>query len=156
MKRLFKLCAILVVGAWVAGCGGGAKQQGMNVTGSLEAEPNLVTVQHVLIAFEGTVENVTRSREAAEALAMEIFERAKHEEDFDALMEEYSDDRGGGIYGLVNDAEDADEARSIYPRKKMAQYFGDVAFTLDVGEVGLAHFDPNKCKFGWHVIKRIR
>jgi len=128
----------------------------MNIPGSLESEPDLVTVQHVLIAFDGTVNGVTRSRADAEALAKELFQRARSGEDFDALMEEYTDDRGSGVYGIANHGQEADETRSIFPRDKMAKCFGDVAFSLDVGEVGLASYDDKDCRFGWHIIKRIR
>ena len=45
--------------------------------------------------------------------------------------------------------------RQIYERSMMAPAFGDVSFSLGVGEVGLAWYDPNRSKFGWHIIKRI-
>jgi parvulin-like peptidyl-prolyl isomerase len=37
----------------------------------------------------------------------------------------------------------------------MVPAFGDVGFTLRVGEIGLAPHDPTTSPFGWHVIKRI-
>lgn len=34
--------------------------------------------------------------------------------------------------------------------------FGDMAFSLAVGEIGIVDFDPAKSPFGWHIIKRIQ
>jgi hypothetical protein len=58
-------------------------------------EPERVTVQHILIAFKGSIpnENVTRTEDEAKILAKEIFKRAKKGEDFDALVKEYTDDQ---------------------------------------------------------------
>lgn len=40
-------------------------------------------------------------------------------------------------------------------RGRMVPAFCDVAFSLDVGEVGLAEYDAERSPFGWHVIKRL-
>ena len=61
-----------------------------------------------------------------------------------------------GIYGIVNSGGEANPEMQIYARSDMAPAFGDVAFSLDVGEVGLAVYDKKRCKYGWHVIKRLR
>jgi parvulin-like peptidyl-prolyl isomerase len=37
----------------------------------------------------------------------------------------------------------------------MVKAFGDVSFSLEVGGVGLAVYDPATSKYGWHVIKRL-
>src|SRR5205814_79055 len=54
-------------------------------------QPAHVIVQHVLIGFEGSVpgKNITRTKEAARALAAEVYARAKKGEDFDALVKQY-------------------------------------------------------------------
>ena len=156
MQKTSIICALLSACVIAAGCGGGGSQQAMNKTGTLHEEPDFVTVQHVLIAFSGTVDGVTRSQGEAETLALDVYSRAKSGEDFDALMERYSDDPGAGVYGMANEGQEADKTRSIYARDEMAEYFGDVSFTLGVGEVGLAVYDSGKCKYGWHVIKRLR
>ncbi len=41
------------------------------------------------------------------------------------------------------------------PRTGLVPAFGDVGFTLKVGEVGLATFDAEKSPFGFHIIKRL-
>jgi hypothetical protein len=42
------------------------------------------------------------------------------------------------------------------PRSGMAPAFGDVGFSLKVGEVGVAQYDKKTSPFGIHVIKRIQ
>ena len=117
-------------------------------------EPERVRVAHILVAFRGASRSAaTRTREEAEALAEDLLKRAKAGEDFDALMKEFSNDPGGGTYGLVNDGQAP--APSYYPRRQMVPAFGNVGFKLRVGEVGMAPHDPTTSPFGWHVIKRI-
>ena len=42
-----------------------------------------------------------------------------------------------------------------FPRDEMVPAFGDVGFSLQVGEIGLAPYDKTTSPFGWHVIKRV-
>jgi hypothetical protein len=163
MVKLLGLCCVLTLGFILAGCGG-ATEEVVNEAASTSTEPaapepDRITVQHILIAFEGSVEEgkgVTRSKDEAEQLAQELFERAKAGEDFNALVEEYTDDSSPGIYGIVNFGLEGDEIRMVYPRDKMMACFGDVGFALAPNEIGLAVYDKHTCKFGWHVIKRLR
>jgi parvulin-like peptidyl-prolyl isomerase len=37
----------------------------------------------------------------------------------------------------------------------MVKAFGDVSFKLQVNDIGLAEYDPEASKYGWHIIKRI-
>jgi hypothetical protein len=118
-------------------------------------EPDHVTVQHILIAFGRSIpgREIERSKEEAESLARELLARARAGEDFAGLVKEYSDDQFPGIYKLAN--------RGVKPepgerrRYDMVTYFGNVAFGLQVGEVGLAEHHPTRCPYGWHVIKRL-
>jgi len=121
-------------------------------------EPERVTVQHILIAFKGSLPNdqkVTRSREAAEKLAFGIFERAKAAEDFDAMVKTYTNDSHPGIYRMSNRDVTPDAAKREFSRTRMVKSFGDVSFSLEIGGVGLAAFDPTASKYGWHIIKRL-
>ncbi len=120
-------------------------------------EPDRVTVQHILIAFKGSLpkEDLTRNREEAELLAKEIFERAKNGEDFDALVKKYTDDQHPGIYKMSNIGIDPDKNKDEYSRARMVKAFGDVSFKLQVNDIGLAEYDPETSKYGWHIIKRI-
>jgi hypothetical protein len=120
-------------------------------------EPGVIAVQHILIAFEGTLPGkpVSRTQDEAKTLAGEIFEKAKSGEDFDALVKEHTDDAYPGIYKMANFNGQPDMAQQIYPRARMVPAFGNVGFKLQVGEIGLAEFDPKTSPYGWHIIKRV-
>jgi parvulin-like peptidyl-prolyl isomerase len=124
---------------------------------SCKKEPEHITVQHILIAFEGSIpkETVIRTKEEAEKLAREIFGRAKNGEDFDALVKEYTDDRYPGVYMMANYNAEPDFDQGEYERSKMVKEFGDVSFKLSVNEIGMAEFSPERSKYGWHIIKRL-
>ena len=120
------------------------------------AEPERVTIQHVLIGFQGSVpgKGITRTQEEAKALAQQVLERAKKGEDFDALVKQYTDDSAPGIYTLANNG--VTPAQGEWPRRRMVAAFGDTGFPLKVGEIGMAEYDPTRSPFGWHVIKRLK
>jgi parvulin-like peptidyl-prolyl isomerase len=115
-----------------------------------------VTVQHILISFEGANENIktTRSKAVAESLAHEILEGAKKGEDFGKLTNKFSDDDPVGIYSMAN-LNVSNESKEM-PRQGMVKGFGNVAFLLDVGEVGLAEYNKDSSPYGWHIIKRLK
>jgi hypothetical protein len=120
-------------------------------------EPDRVAVQHILISFNGAIPKptVTRTREEAQKLAQEVFERAKQGEDFDALVKQYTDDEYPGVYRMSNTGVTPDPGRQEYSRAGMVKGFGDVSFSLPVGGIGMAEYDPQKSKYGWHIIKRV-
>ena len=120
-------------------------------------EPERVTVQHILIAFKGSLPDpkVTRSREEAEKLALQVFERAKAGQDFAAMVKMYTNDSYPGIYKMTNRDVTPDRSKQEYSRTGMVRAFGDVGFSLEVGGVGLAVYDSATSKYGWHIIKRL-
>jgi parvulin-like peptidyl-prolyl isomerase len=120
-----------------------------------KAEPEHITVQHILIAFKGSLPDpkVTRNQADAEALALKIFERAKAGEDFDAMVKTYTNDSYPGIYKMSN--RDVAPGPGEFQRTRMVKAFGDVSFGLEVGGVGLAVYDTATSKYGWHIIKRL-
>jgi Xaa-Pro aminopeptidase len=120
-------------------------------------EPERVAVQHILIAFKGSIpeEKVIRSEGEAKRLAEELFERAKRGEDFDALVKKYTDDQYPGVYRMANFGVEPDQAKKEYGRIRMVKSFGDVSFSLAVGGIGLAVYDPRFSKYGWHIIRRL-
>ena len=120
-------------------------------------EPDRVAVQHILIAFKGSIPEakVIRTSEEAQVLAVELLERIKKGEDFDALVKKYTDDEYPGIYRMSNIGLEPDKEKKEYPRAGMVRSFGDVSFSLPVGGVGLAVYDPQRSKYGWHIIKRL-
>jgi peptidyl-prolyl cis-trans isomerase B (cyclophilin B) len=181
----------------------------------LGGEPAKVSVQHILIAFKGSIPSASRSKEEAEKLALDVFEKAKAcktNAEYTALVREFTDDsvRPGdenpGVYAILNnkvrrdadfekkytelkaqfDALQADlkvavetkamtkaeadaetqrvgmrlqselEKSKGMPRGNLVPAFGDVGFKLEVGQVGLAPYDKNDSKYGWHIIRRVR
>lgn len=120
--------------------------------------PERVTVQHVLIAFKGSIPKpeITRSQAEAEKLAKEIYDRARKGEDFDALVRQYTDDQHPGIYRLCNFGVTPAPDGKEYPRERMVKGFGDTCFSLEIGAAGLAVYHPQDCKYGWHIIKRLQ
>ncbi len=121
-------------------------------------EPDRIVVQHILIAFEGKVPNVTRTQAAAKALAEAVLAKARQGADFAALVREHTDDAYPGIYRMSNygvEPVSSPPSRKEYARARMVAAFGDVGFKLKAGEIGLAVYDPVKSKYGWHIIKRL-
>lgn len=118
-------------------------------------EPDVVVVQHILIGFKKSVLNkkLERTKKEAGAMALELLERAQAGEEFDALVKEFTDDSHPGIYKLTNKG--APLMAQSRARDDMVPNFGRVAFSLEVGEVGLAKFHPGNSPYGWHVIKRL-
>ena len=131
-------------------------KQGKKVLGL--DQPDQITVQHLLIGFDGSIVGtpVERSKEEAEKLANELFEKAKSGGDFDAMVKEYTDDSHPGIYTMANFGVKSDKENKIFPRGGMVPAFGDTGFPLEVGEYGLATYDLEKSKYGWHIIKRVK
>ena len=120
-----------------------------------DAEPERVIVQHILIGFKGKVPGrfIDRSKAEAEALAREIVKRAEAGEDFGALVVAYTNGRAPGVYKMVNEKIEALAGET--ERYDMVKYFGDVAFSLEVDEVGIAMYHATRSPYGFHVIKRL-
>jgi peptidyl-prolyl cis-trans isomerase A (cyclophilin A) len=123
-----------------------------------ESGPERISVQHILIAFKGSIPEakVTRTQEEAKALAEKIFDEAKKGADFDALVKKYTDDEYPGIYKMSNFSVPPNKEQKEYSRGGMVRSFGDVGFSLAVGGIGLAVYDPAFSKYGWHIIKRLQ
>jgi hypothetical protein len=118
--------------------------------------PEHVEVQHVLIGFAGKIpgKNVTRTQAEAEKLAAEILARARKGEDFDQLVQKYTDDQWPGIYTLANNG--VQPGKDEFPRSGMVKGFGDVAFRLSPGNIDVAPYDAAISPYGWHIIKRLK
>jgi hypothetical protein len=153
MKVLIPLAISILL---LAGCGGPEPAAGNEPAAG--GEPERLEVQHILVSFQGAIPKpeVVRSQAEAEALARELFQRARDGEDFDALVREYTDDEYPGTYRMANEGVEADRAAQEYPRAVMVKAFGDVSFGLAVGEIGMTTFDPATSKYGWHIIKRLK
>jgi len=120
-------------------------------------EPDRIAVQHILIAFKGSIPEtkVTRTSAEAQTLAWELYGRIKKGEDLDALVKKYTDDEYPGIYRMTNFGVTPNKEKKEYPRSGMVRSFGDVGFSLPLGGVGMAVYDPLRSKYGWHIIKRV-
>ena len=120
-----------------------------------KAEPGRVVVQHFLIGFKGSVKGkeIKRTKKEAGKLAEELFQKAQDGADFDALVKEYTNDSYPGILSITN--EDAPMRGDSRMRGEFVYGFGDVAFKLEVGEIGIAWYGYSSSPYGWHVIKRL-
>jgi len=116
-----------------------------------------VTLQHCLIGVAGHGTPATRSAAEAEALAAEVYARARSGEDFDLLVKNHTDDAHPGIY-VLSLAPGA--GPGVYARAQMMPALGDTAWRLAVGELGVAAFDGDAAEprspFGWHVVRRLK
>lgn len=134
---------------------GYAAQEATSVSANAPSqEPERITLQHILISFAGAGTRANRPREEAERLARETLDRAAKGEDFDGLVRELTDDSHPGIYRLSNHGV-SPQAADEYRRGNMVPAFGDVGFSLAVGEIGMSEFDQRTSPYGWHIIKRL-
>ncbi len=158
-------CAFLVAAvavaaqlpAWGAGMQPSSDPSASGTKPPIKADaPDHVVVQHILIGFKGSVGDkpIDRTMEEAKKLAEELLARARKGEDFDKLVKQYTNDAAPGIYGMANFGVQPGSAESL--RAGMVKAFGDVSFSLKVGEIGMASYDPKTSKFGWHIIKRLK
>ncbi len=146
---------LLFVALFVFSC---SKKENEQESTTSVPEPDRIEVQHILIAFQGSIagKNITRTQAEAGDLAEQILEKAKKGEDFDALVKQYTDDAFPGRYKMTNYGIPNDAGKEEYERRHMVPAFGDVGFKLKAGETGLAKYDPATSPYGWHIIKRLQ
>jgi hypothetical protein len=174
-SQTMKYLQIILVGCLLLGCEGGipsplSEESGLppvriEKTTLENGEPSHVSIQHILISFEGALPGgsklIRRNQDGAQRLANEVLERAKSGEDFDALVEEFTDDSPPGIYNMANYdqkvfMEGKDQSSWVRPRTGLVKGFGNVGFSLEVDEIGMAEYQPSESPFGWHIIKRLK
>jgi hypothetical protein len=161
--------------ALVAGCGDGEappaqpkKEPAPQATSGI---PDRVKYDQILIAFKGSYQRPSpdksrmivqvetqRTREEAQALARRVFELAQEGAEFQALKDEYSDDRDPrgvprGPYVTVKDQLRRDFTE--IPMSSLGRAACDVVYRLKVGEVGLIEYDERLFRDGWAIVKRI-
>ncbi len=119
-------------------------------------EPEHIQVQHILIGFSGSVPGkpIRRTQEEARTLAYDLLKQAQAGANFDELVRKHTDDSPPGIYGMSNLG--ISPAAGEFARNQMVGAFGNVGFVLQVGEYGVADYDPRTSPYGWHIIKRVR
>lgn len=161
--QMLKLIGLIVISFFLVltGCsgekGGEDKADAASTANQQADEPEAVTVQHILIAYTGSVsgKKIERDKEEAARVADFVYRKALEGEDFGALVEQYTDDTAPGIYKMVNFGVPGDMGQDIYARAQMVAAFGDIGFPLAVGDIGMAAYDAKTSPFGWHIIKRI-
>jgi hypothetical protein len=140
----------------VAACWSKVEEGGKGMPAEPRTEPDMVVVDHILIGVAGALP-VRRSAAEAKALTNEILGKLKDGADWDALKSAHSDDPPpGGPYTMTNFGKPTHGG--AMGRGDMVRSFGDVSFGLDVGEIGVAAYQPaaRASPFGYHIIKRIR
>ncbi len=120
-----------------------------------DGEPAFITVQHCLIGFEGSVPGkpIRRTKEEAKELAEKLLGKLKEGDDFKDIIRQFTDDSPPGIYRMANRGFRGSDG--VYNRDEMVPAFGDTGFPLEVGEYGLAEYDPMKSPYGWHIVLRV-
>lgn len=108
---------------------------------TVETEFEEATAEQIVIGFDGSFlgQGTRRSEEDARELAEQVGQRAREGEDFQALREEFSDDKG------------SDGMLPVVTRSTTSGAVADALFNLEQGEVS----EPVKTDFGWHVFRMI-
>ena len=78
-------------------------------------------------------------------LAAELWKSLQAGDEFLPLIQKHTDDSAPGIYPMEKAS-----------RGRMVAGFGNVGWRLEVGEYGVAPFDPAASPYGWHIIKRLK
>jgi hypothetical protein len=114
-----------------------------------------ISVDHILIGVSSPrFPTGKRSQTDARAFAHDLFAKLRAGGDWAAAKREHSEDPPpGGPYGMADRG--LDPAPGEVARDDMVPAFGDVGFSLSVGEIGLAEYDPAKSPYGFHLIKRV-
>lgn len=177
MKRVIvSALALVLMAATLVACGGGQPVNNNNTNSGAQPattpgassgrggpKADHIQVQHILIGFKDAVGfqgrtippgAATRTQDQARTLAYDLYNQVKGGADFDQLVVANTDDSAPGIYGMSNTG--VEPAEGEFPREGMAAAFGNVSFTLDVGEISIADYDPATSPFGYHIIKRIK
>ena len=98
-----------------------------------------VHVQHILIPFTDTAEGADHS--ADQALAQEVYEKAKNGDNFEELIQQYNKDPGQA----------ADMNGYTFTKGQMVKEFEDASFALEENAIS----EPVQTNYGYHIIKRL-
>jgi hypothetical protein len=119
-----------------------------------------VKVQHILIGRYFSDPNGKQKRLTAleaEELAAEVYAKAKAGDDFDTLVRTYTYDSvtgdPPGAYAMVADKNES--TPQLTARDGMIPAFGDAAWRLEIGEVGVFVYHRARSFYGYHIIKRL-
>jgi peptidyl-prolyl cis-trans isomerase NIMA-interacting 1 len=107
-------------------------------------QPAEIGAKHILVMHvdsQRKPEGVTRTRVEAQKRAQECLLKIRGGADFDAVVQECTDEPG---------ARERSGDLGVFQRNAMVKAFGDVAFSLKVGEISEIVETP----YGFHIIKR--
>jgi len=146
---------VLVAGLALSACGG-SDESAASPAKVPGGRVDHVRVDHILIGVKNPrFPPAKRDLEEARTVAHDLYAKLKAGADWDAAKREFTEDTPpGGPYGMANRGVRLDPGD--FPRDQMAPAFGDVGFSLAVGELGLAEYDEKTSPFGFHIIKRIK
>lgn len=114
------------------------------------AQPGMVIVQHVLIAWKDVPaasqrpidpRAAVRTKADADKLAADVLAKVRAGGDMTALMKEFSEDPG---------SKDSGKTYEVSASASLVEPFKNLSLRLQLGEAGLV-----KSVFGWHVIKAV-
>ena len=169
-----RACLVTVLALVAAGCGNEEAsipservRRDASRANRRKGQPDKITMDQILISFTGAYRSKTRTRTRDEArkLAYSLLDRIRSGLSFQMLKQEYSDDRSersgkaNGPYVLTNFGVRGgvvSNGMPVLPRANMEKGVADLGFALKVGEVGIADFDERHCKYGWHLLVRLK
>ena len=112
---------------------------------------NHATVKHILLGWDDLMgasrpdkdaRAMARTFRQTEQLALQVFQRARGGEDFDKLIEQYSEDLASArVLGSYE----------VRPDGKMEPSFQALALRLNEGEIGVC-----VTRYGFHIVKRVK
>ncbi|MFC1656282.1 protein translocase subunit SecF [Patescibacteria group bacterium] len=111
-------------------------------TERITTEERGVLVRHILVAYEGTTDGVTRTKEEAETFANELLEKINNGEDFGELAKANSDDAGSAE---MNGVLGKPAGRSAY----VAEFESAALALTEKDQVT----DLVETEYGFHIIK---
>ena len=116
-----------------------------------------IAVDHILIGVRNQMNPRGKRTEAeAKAYAYDLLAKLKGGADWASAKRDNSEDPPpGGPYSLANRGVQLTSPDEM-PRDRMLAAFGDVGFSLGVGEMGMANFNSKTSYYGFHIIKRVR
>lgn len=161
MNRKAFIWCLLVFGSISVGCQSSSEKRiRVDSTADVqrtEGQEDRVRVQHILIAFKGSLpgKDVERTRQEAEAFALELYESLKKDpSSFEEFVRAHSDDQFPGIYQLANIG--ISQELGEFRRADMVKAFGDTAFELQPGEIAFVAYEPSTSPYGFHILIRLQ
>ena len=150
------LLALLAIVA-LAACGETGPTPTTPASESPSRPADHIAVDHILIGVRNQkFPQGKRSESEARAYAYDLLAKLKGGADWAATKAANSEDPPpGGPYSIANRGVELTSPDEM-PRDRMVAAFGDVGFSLGVGEIAVADFNTRTSYFGFHIIKRVR